>query len=64
MPSMPASHTVAVSDDLQVGPLDADEFLLAITLTTRQMLDTGRRLGERPLLHHLAPEALVEFWAW
>jgi hypothetical protein len=58
-----ASRTAEVPDELEVGPRDADEFLLAVTLTTQQMLSTGRRLGERPLLHHLSPDELLEFWA-
>ncbi|REF00538.1 hypothetical protein [Thermomonospora umbrina] len=47
----------------EYGPQSADERVLAITLTTYWMLVTGRRLGQRPDLHHLEPHHLIEFWA-
>jgi hypothetical protein len=45
------------------GPQSDDERLMAIMLTTQWMLITGRLLGRHPLLHHLGPEALIDFWA-
>lgn len=38
--------------------------MLEIALTTVWMVRMGRRLGESPLLHGLAADQLVEFWAW
>ncbi|MFG2001116.1 hypothetical protein ACGFNU_18420 [Spirillospora sp. NPDC048911] len=45
------------------GPRSADEAVLAIALTLRWMLSTGRRLHEWPQPHELGGENLIEFWA-
>ncbi|ROO84278.1 hypothetical protein EDD29_1798 [Actinocorallia herbida] len=57
-PSRSAGEPVAY------GPRDCAEESLAVMLTTEWMLRTGRRLGDRPLLHRLDAAALVEFWGW
>ncbi|QXJ23338.1 hypothetical protein AGRA3207_004479 [Actinomadura graeca] len=36
---------------------------MAIVLTTTWMLATGRRLHQRPTLHDLDCEQLIDFWA-
>ncbi|QXJ23380.1 hypothetical protein AGRA3207_004524 [Actinomadura graeca] len=44
-------------------PLDLDEAALELILTTHWMVTTGRRLYERPVLHQLGAEELIDFWA-
>jgi hypothetical protein len=45
------------------GPQTADDIAIALALTARWMLVTGRRLHQRPLLHALPAEQLIDFWA-
>jgi hypothetical protein len=45
------------------GPRTADDIVIGLALTTRWMLITGRRLNQRPLLHILPAEQLLDFWA-
>jgi hypothetical protein len=46
-----------------LGPQNADDLMIGLTLTTHWMLITGRRLGQQPLLHTLPAAELVDFWA-
>lgn len=54
-------HQAAPRPD--VGPRDPDEAMLEMLLTTTWMLATGRRLYQRPAMHRLSPEELIDFWA-
>ncbi|SEG85616.1 hypothetical protein SAMN04489712_11846 [Thermomonospora echinospora] len=45
------------------GPQSADEVALAIALTARWMLVTGRRIDQVPLLHDLPGDQLIDFWS-
>ena len=45
------------------GPQSPDEVVIGVALTTRWMLNTGRRLGQVPLLHDLTGDQLIDFWA-
>lgn len=45
------------------GPRSADEFLIAIALTTTWALVTGRRPRPAPLIHDLPARDLIDFWA-
>src|ERR1700677_5351767 len=56
-------HRAAPPRSQQHGPRSADETVIAMTLTTQWMLETGRRLSEYPLLHDLAADELRDFWA-
>jgi hypothetical protein len=46
-----------------LGPQSVNEVIIGMALTTRWMLVTGRRLDQTPLLHDLAADQLIEFWA-
>jgi hypothetical protein len=45
------------------GPQSPDEAIVGIALTVRWMLITGRRLDQRPELHELSCDQLIDFWA-
>jgi hypothetical protein len=45
------------------GPQSPDEVVIGVVLTTRWMLDTGRRLDQAPLMHDLTGDQLIDFWA-
>jgi hypothetical protein len=45
------------------GPQSPDEVVIGVALTTRWMLDTGRRLDQAPLMHDLTGDQLIDFWA-
>ena len=45
------------------GPQSPEEVAIGVALTTQWMLTTGRRLGQEPLLHDLAADQLIDFWA-
>jgi hypothetical protein len=51
-----ASHTLH-------GPTSPDEVSIALALTTRWMLATGRCLDQSPLMHDLTGDQLIDFWA-
>lgn len=52
------------SPPLPDGPDNADDVALALALTTRWVLLTGRRLDcETPLFHELPVSDLIDFWA-
>lgn len=56
----PADHPATAR---QFGPHTVDDMVIGLALTTTWMLLTGRHLYERPLLHSLTAEQLVDFWA-
>lgn len=60
MPLMPVPMD---TEERRHGPVTAAETELGVALTAIWMLATGRRLGDVPLAHGLAPEELIEFWA-
>jgi hypothetical protein len=63
---IPAADTPTVdvpAADTPAGPQTADDAVVGMTLTAVWMLITGRRLGERPLLHTLPAAELMDFWA-
>ena len=45
------------------GPQSPDEVVIGVALTTRWMLDTGRRLDQAPLMHDMTVDQLIDFWA-
>jgi hypothetical protein len=45
------------------GPQSPDEIVIGVALTTRWMLNTGRRLDQAPLMHDLTGDQLIDFWA-
>jgi hypothetical protein len=45
------------------GPQSPDEIVIGVALTTRWMLNTGRRLDQVPLMHDLTGDQLIDFWA-
>ncbi len=45
------------------GPQTADDVVIGLALTAKWMITTGRRLGQRPLLHTLPADQLVDFWS-
>ncbi|MCD0449043.1 hypothetical protein LO762_07545 [Actinocorallia sp. API 0066] len=63
MPSVTAAHKRIDGLAEPVGPRDSEEMFLAIILTTKWMITMRRRLYDCPLLHHLGPAELEEFWA-
>jgi hypothetical protein len=77
MPSIPAksrTRTVRVATRTDAvrrgarppfvhGPQSPDEIAIGVVLTTRWMLDTGRRLDQVPLMHNLTGDQLIDFWA-
>lgn len=45
------------------GPRSVHEVIIGMALTATWMLTTGRRLDQTPLLHDLAADQLIDFWA-
>ena len=59
----PASYAQARTASTLGAARSAEDVAIGMALTTFRMLATGRRLSQRPLLHNLPTDELLDFWA-